>query len=93
MPVPEHLAERPPISPGLVLYWDGFADLKRGLGTDPIRFKDIIWYCDRFGIEGDQLARFVEMVEFLDLEYNRLVSEQTPGGRPQQGQGGDEGAE
>jgi hypothetical protein len=64
------------------LYWDGFADLKRGRGTDPIPFKDMVWYCDRFGIEGDTVPRFIEIVSFLDLEYNRLVNEQANSGRP-----------
>jgi hypothetical protein len=73
MPLPERIANKPEIKPGLELYWKAFQDLSSdrdvGMGVGPIPWTAMHNWAARNHIRGDDFERLVMVLRGLDAVY------------------------
>lgn len=85
MPVPDKIKDAPVLYAGLEFIHQGFMDLttcrELGMGEGPIRWIDIVKYCEVHAIEGEQAEDFIYFISVMDAAYLKYRAEKTKAGK------------
>lgn len=73
MPLPDKIANRPQLIPGLELYWRAYADMTSdrevGMGVGPIPWTAMHLWAVRHNIRGDDFDRLVLVLRGMDAVF------------------------
>lgn len=79
LPVPDKIRNAPELYRGLEFTYQGFLDLNTcrsvGLAAGPIRWTDIVKYCEVHDIHGQQAEDFIYLISVMDAAYLKHKAE------------------